>query len=197
MKQVYKLTSAKLDGSIKVTYFNTVLKTIEIDVNTALNENQFRALMMSVAYQEEQVVASCQSIRLECEKVVEIPANRKVAMFCTHYEKQNTIKYKASRQDGGKIASIKITDEILTHYFKSESFIFKGKHSISNLVRYYNELLLEIAKQGTVGFPNTWSKIYADKLSPAELPEYWKHLRGLGLSPKKDRIGNIIDWVKM
>jgi len=197
MKQIYKLTSAKLDGSIKVTYFKAVLKTIEIDVNTALNENQFRALMMSVAYQEHDVVASCQSINLECEKVVEIPTNKKVALFCEQYEKYNKIKYKASRQDGGKIASIKITDKILTHYFQSENFIFKGKHSISNLVKYYNELLLEISKTGSVGFPNTWSKIYADKLSPGELPEYWKHLRGLGLSPKKDRIGNIIDWVKM
>ncbi|MEN5434111.1 hypothetical protein ABE545_10750 [Sphingobacterium faecium] len=196
MKQVYKLTSGKLDGSILLIYFNGLLKTIEIDVKSSLNEPQFRGLMSSVAYLEDQVVSCSQAIGLDCEKIIELAPNKKVAMFCVHYEKHNNIKYKASRQDGGKIASIKITDEILNHYFQSENFIFKGKHSISNLVRYYNELLLEISKKGTVGFPNSWSKSYADKLTPGDLSEYWKHLRGLGLLPKKDRVGNTIDWVK-
>ncbi|TWI22180.1 hypothetical protein [Sphingobacterium siyangense] len=196
MKQVYKLTSKKLEGCLYVTFDQGYLTAIEIAIKSPLNDGQFRGLMINIPYAEEQIASKSNQIGLTCEKIVEMATNRKVAMFCLMYEKCNRIKYKASRQDGGKISSIKITEEILKHYFESENFLFKGKHSISNLVRYYNELLLEISKKGTVGFPNSWSKDYADKLSPADLSEYWKHLRGLGLKPKKDRLGNTTDWIK-
>ncbi|WP_286803380.1 MULTISPECIES: hypothetical protein [Sphingobacterium] len=196
MKQVYKLTSQKIEGCLYVTFSHGFLNTIEIAVKCPLNEGQFRGLMISIPYVEEQIASKSNQIGLTCDKIVEMATNKKVAMFCMMYEKYNRIKYKASRQDGGKISSIKITEEILKHYFESENFLFKGKHSISNLVRYYNELLLEISKKGKVGFPNTWSKDYADKLSPADLSLYWKHLRSLGLQPKKDRLGNTVDWVK-
>ncbi|WP_336834395.1 hypothetical protein [Sphingobacterium siyangense] len=197
MKQVYKLTSQKIDGCLYVTFDQGFLKAIEIAIKSPLNEGQFRGLIISIPYIEEQIASKSNQIGLSCEKIVEMATNKKVAMFCIMYEKYNRIKYKASRQDGGKISSIKITEEILKHYFESENFLFKGKHSISNLVRYYNELLLEISKKGNVGFPNTWSKDYADKLSPADLSLYWKHLRGLGLHPKRDRLGNTIDWVNI
>lgn len=196
MKQVYKLTSSKLEGSIYATFDNGFLKGIEIDFKNPLNEDQFRALMLSISYLEEHIVTSSYAIGLTCEKEVIFAANKKIAFFCEAYEKYNKVKYKATRQDGGKIKEIKITPEILESYFQSENFLFKGKHSISNLVRYYNELMIEISKKGKSSMPDSWSKTYADKLSPSQLNAYWKHLRELGLKPKRDALGNTIDWVK-
>lgn len=196
MKQVYKLTSKKLEGCIYVTFEKGFLKGFEIDFQSPLNEGQFRGLMLSISYLEEQIFSSAGAIGLTCEKVILLAANKKIAIFCEIYEKYNKVKYKATRQDGGKIKEIKVTPEILESYFQSDNFLFKGKHSISNFVRYYNELMIEISKKGKPSFPDSWSKTYEEKLSPADLSAYWKHLRGLGLKPKKNAIGNIIEWVK-
>ena len=196
MKNVYKLTSHKLEGSIYVTFDKGFLKGFEIDFQGPLNEGQFRGLMISIPYVEEEIAAKSRQIGLSCEKQIVIAANKKIAFFCEEYEKYNRIKYKATRQDGGKIKEIKITPEILKAYFESDNFLFKGKHSISNLVRYYNELMMEMSKKGKSSMPDSWSKTYAEKLSPTQLTEYWKHLRELGFRPKKDAVGNTIDWVK-
>lgn len=196
MKQVYKLTSQKLEGCLRVAFEDGFLKSIEINFQSPLNMGQFQGLMISIPYVEEEIQIKSKQLGLACEKEIIIAANKKIAMFCEVYEKYNKVKYKATRQDGGKIREITITPDILDSYFQSDNFLFKGKHSISNLVRYYNELRIEISKKGKSSFPDSWSRSYAEKLSPDKLQAYWKHLRDLGLKPKKDGVGNTIDWIK-
>lgn len=45
-------------------------------------------------------------------------------------------------------------------------------------------------------YPNNYDKMFEAKLSMQQCQEYWKHLRSLGYSAKKDRVGNTIDWIK-
>lgn len=121
--------------------------------------------------------------------------NLKIALFCRQYETHTTVKYKVSPADSGKIKLIKVTDALLTAYFTSQNFLFKNKYSIANLVKYYNELLAEIATAGKPKHPNHYDKAYQAKLPVTEVAAYWAHLRSLGLQPKKDKVGNTIDWV--
>lgn len=192
-KKTYRLTTDKLEGHIQVTYFNGLLNIIEISFNKPMSEFQFDALVRLMPYRLD--LDKFRMLGLHVEQVTEEPANKKIALFCSLYEKYVGIKYKASRQDGGKIKGIKVDEQILTHYFQSHSWIFHKKWSISNLVRYYNELMQEIATKDKPLHPNSWSQDYAAKLSPSELSDYWRHLRGLGLKPKTDRHGNTVDWV--
>lgn len=45
-------------------------------------------------------------------------------------------------------------------------------------------------------FPDYYSKKFEASLQQQDMPAYWKHLRTLGYTPKKDSQQNIIDWVK-
>lgn len=91
--------------------------------------------------------------------------------------------------------TLTVDEAMLTAYFTSQNFLFKSKQSIANLAKYYNELRAEIAANGKSKHPDSWSLEHENKLSPQELPDYWKHLRSLGLEPKKDRVGKTVDWV--
>lgn len=59
----------------------------------------------------------------------------------------------------------------------------------------WNTLLEEIAEGGKGKYPNTWSESYEATLNDQQRKEYWAHLRGLGLTAHKDRLGKTIDWV--
>lgn len=192
MKQTYKLTSSRINGYLQVTYFNGYLNLFEVAVKEPLKDAQFVALIKHIPYDND--IGVFTQLGLTIEEIIEVPANKKIALFCLMYEKYKGIKYNASRRDGGMIKSIVVKEDLLKHYFESESFSFKGKQSINNLVRYYNELLQEIAGVGKSKFPDTWSQEYANKLQPAELSEYWKYLRSLGLKPQKDSLGCTKDW---
>jgi len=125
--------------------------------------------------------------------------NQKIAMFCRKYEQYTKVKYKPSAADSGKIKLFSVTEDILDHYFTSDNFLFKHKYSIANLAKYYNELILDmqVVKIGAHMklHPNSWNAQYAKNLSGAELSSYYQHLLSLGLESKKDRFGNVIDFV--
>lgn len=192
MKQIFKLTSSKLQEPVQVTYFKGYLNLVEIGVKEPMSQFQFDHFIRLIPYNLD--IDRFRAMGFMVEEIQELPANKKVAMFCTAYEKHYGIKYKASRSDGGKISSIKVTPGLLLYYFSSQNFLFKGKHSVSNLVRYYNELNAEIQSHGRTKHPDTWSQTYEAKLSPEDLKEYWGHLRSKGLKPVKDRVGNTIEW---
>lgn len=58
-----------------------------------------------------------------------------------------------SAADSGKVKLIRFDEALLDHYFTSENFLFKGKQSIANLVRYYNELRAEMAAPPKSKYP--------------------------------------------
>ena len=199
MKNTYKLTSKKIRGKIEVEFLDSVLNAFKIEFKQPLTQSQFDAFTTHLPYKEDDI-NHYEGIGLTVVKLDEagsMAANQKIALFCEYYKRHHNLKYIASRQDGGKIKGIKVNDAILTAYFTSENFLFKGRNSISNLVKYYNELLAEMATANKSKHPDHYSKAYETKLKQDELPDYYKHLRSLGLTVKKDRLGNTIDWIKI
>lgn len=212
MQTTYTLKSHRLKGYIEITFLNGVLKQIKFDLNETFTSVQWEAFKHNLGYNET-MVQHFASIGFEVSKATtqvkeislldlagsgDVPiigTNLKIALFCRLYEKHTTVKYKVSPADSGKIKLIKIEDALLTAYFTSQNFLFKNKYSIANLTKYYNELLAEIATAGKPKHPNSYSKAYEAKLPVSEISGYWIHLRSLGLQPKKDRVGNTIDWV--
>lgn len=113
-----------------------------------------------------------------------MPTNEKIALFCRFYEKHVNVKYKVSPFDAGKMKHTQLNEQFLQHYFATPMFQIKNKYSVSNLVRYYNELLAEIAHKGKPQLPNSWSQDFVSRLNGTELSAYYAHLRRLGLKPK-------------
>ncbi len=113
----------------------------------------------------------------------ELAANEKLALFCEAYKRHRGHKYKANGKHGNMLRPYPLTTQILEHYFTSENWYFKGKHSVPNLVRYWNELQDEMRNGSAQGFPNEWSQAYERSLKPEQLPQYWAHLRALDLEP--------------
>lgn len=193
MKTTYKLTSDKLDGHLLVSYENGILKAFQIEVKTKLSLKQLGVFLSTLNYYEARV-RDFETIGLQVMLEAGDRTNNKIAVFCRLYERYVGVKYKVSRADAGKMKHIKVDEAMLVHYFQSTNFLFAGKWSISNLVKYYNELLADIARQGKPQYPNGWDAGFAAKLQGPELSAYWKHLRQLGLKPVKDRQGNVVDW---
>lgn len=188
----YILTSDKLSGHIELQYTNGLLKAILIAIKEPLNEKQFTALVSSVT-QKESDVNQLSALNLIITET--LPTNKKIDLFCRLYMHYKGIRYNVHPADTGKIKLIRIDEPMLNAYFTSQTFCFKNKHGISNLVRYYNELLAEIAQGTASKHPNHWSKTHEASLDEAGCREYWAHLRGLGLKPARDRVGNVTDWI--
>jgi hypothetical protein len=191
----YKLTSDKIVGNIELQYDNGRLNLIKITVKLDLNAVQFRSLMATIP-QYEADIENLQDLNLTVSK--DAPSNEKIGMFCRSYEQHVGIKYKVTRMDSGKIKHVKLNDEILTVYFTCTNSLFKGKYSISNLVNFYNELLVEVKNAGKPKsqHPDTWNQAYYNTLSPPKATAYFAHLRSLGFVAKKDTSHNIIEFYK-
>lgn len=195
----YLLKSNKLKGYIQITYLNGFLKQIKFDLNEPMKAHKF-IFFKDFLPQQEADIARFEKLGFELTKEsTPTPegngTNIKIALFCRMYEKYTTVKYKVSPADSGKIKLLNVDDALLKHYFTSQNFLFKNKYSIANLSKYYNELLAEIATAGKSQYPNHYDKAYEAKLPLSQISGYWLHLRSLGLEPKKDRLGNTVNWV--
>lgn len=190
----YELTSSKLQEDIFIEYTNGQLSAVVLPIKYPLKEVSFKALMGTLPMKEDDLSVLA-DIKLKVTR--EIPSNIKIAMFCQKYmQYHNMEKYKVTPAETKRIKDFKITNEILDHFFTTTHFYFAGRHSIFTLTKYYNELIIDFNNKGKKIYPNSYSAEYANKLSPAELPGYWKHLSSLGLEPKKNQIGALMDWVK-
>lgn len=192
MKTTYKLTSSRLDGHFLISFEDERLKAFEINFKQPLSFQQLSHFLSRLPFSEAGISA-LEEIGLKADKVA--APNEKIALFCRIYEKHVGIKYKVSAADSGKIKQIQIDEAMLHHYFRSDNFLWKGKYSIANLTKYYNELRAEIAKGPASGHPDRWDKDYFTKLKTDQIPSYYAHLRGLGLTAKKNHVGAIVDWV--
>lgn len=191
MKSTYELTSKARAGSLKLTYEEGLLTGFEISFKPAVEREKHIKLFSTMPVLEPDL-KMLEGLGLEIVQAT--PSNEKLALFCRMYEKHKGIKYKVSAADSGKIKTISMTEEILQYYFKSENFLFKGKHSIANLVKYWNELRADMAGQGKSKFPDEWQPELIKKLTPQETIHYYSHLRSLGLNAVKTPGGQVVGF---
>lgn len=191
MKTTYELTSGARQGSAKVTFEDRVLIAIELGFKPALDEARVAKLFHSISPNEDDVW-TISKLGLKVSK--ESAPNEKLALFCRIYERHKNIKYKVSAADSGKIKQINPSEELLHFYFRSENFLFKGKQSIANLVKYWNELRADFAGQGKTKFPDDWQPEMLKKLTPQDTIHYYAHLRKLGLKEIRTEAGQIVGF---
>lgn len=187
------IIKGKRDGYLELSYREGYLNELKLAFKEVLNEGAFYRLLASLPYEEHRLAGWIESTGLKMEK--QLANNERIALFCRLYENKTGVKYKVSPADGGKMKGLKLSNELLACYFASENFLFKNKYSIGNLTKYYNELCVELANVGKSSYPNHWSEAFENKLKGKELASYWAHLRNLGLTPKKDRLGRTVEWV--
>jgi hypothetical protein len=184
---VYRLVSAKITGDILVEYLNGHVSMVQI--TTPLTIQQFRYLMNNIPMTEDAINSG------KLDFIVHHVTHLQIGLFCRLYAQVKGIKYKVSASDAGKMKTIKVDEATILHYLRSENFLFKGKHSISNLVKYYNELMAEItAGPKTSSHPNYYDQKYEQSLQAGARSDYWKHLRSLGLTPVKNHTNAIVGW---
>lgn len=192
----YELSSSSLPEEMFLQYPDGFLTAVLLPAKYPLSAEKFAKLTMALPdIRLEENLHAIKSIGLTATS--EVPKHKKIGMFCEKYmEYYEGIKYVANGIDGKQIEKVKVTYEILDTYFKSTDFLIKGKHSVQNFVKNYNLVLREHKGVNKGKFPNYYDPELTKKLSLMELPAYWAHLRSLGLEQKKDRVGNILDWVK-
>lgn len=189
----YELTSKKIKGDFTITFKDGYLNGVKIEFKDCLNPEQHELLFGRIPFAENDL----QKLSDLGFTITHLTGTHdKITMFCRLYLEHVGVKYNVSGADAGKMKQIKVTQAILLHYFTSTNFIFKGKYSINNLRKYWNELLAEMAATDKPRHPDHYSAEYVKKIDQAQWPSYWAYLRSLGLQPKKDRTGNTIDWVK-
>jgi hypothetical protein len=192
MTNTYYLTSKRLNGYIEVEYIDGIINAVKTALNEPLKEKQFEVFTDKVPMYEKDL-GQLNLIGLHANRL--LATNEKIALFCALYERYKKVKYQVSGADTGKIKLVKLDEAMLDHYFQSDNFLFRGKHSISNLVKYFNELRAECAAPKHK-YPDYFEKTFQDKLKQGEEKFYWAHLRSIGLEPQKDRFGIVTDWVK-
>lgn len=202
-KIIYRVKHNEMPGmNCTISFVSGVIDEVELAVNRPGDWlGLFNLISIGMAEHLVKEILESNGYSFSQEKT-----NEKLAQFCKAYEYYKKVKYKVSAADTGKIKLIEVNRDILIAYFNSRLFAIAGpagspgNHSISNLVKYYNELKAEIAAAQTPGatnkFPSGYDKSFEAKLKPAELKAYWAHLRTLGYAPKRDRMDNVIDWVK-
>ncbi len=186
----YKISNPKIDGHIEALYEDGKITSFHFFLNAPMTFKQWITLLNLIPQEEDKLVPTS----LTVERIAETKTNEKIALFCRMYRKYVGVAYTVSASDSGKIKLLGISEELLNRYFGSENFLFKGKHSIGNLARYYNELRAEISAPAGKKYPNHYSRDYEKKLSSPELSEYWAHLRNLKMTPVKNIQGKIVDW---
>jgi hypothetical protein len=186
----YRIESERIKGEIAFTFQNGLLQLIELNLQEPLEADQIRFLLPNIPYYEEEA----EQMNYKLTKVPDTGSNLKLTLFCEYYTKYyKGIKYKVSSSDAGKIKHYEVNDKLLQTYFTSENFLFVGKHCISNMVKYYNQLRTEVENVNPHKFPNKWSRDYFKNLAISLHRQYYDHLRSLGYKPvMRDR--QIIDW---
>lgn len=196
MTKTYILSSPKLAENFEVRYTDGICENIALPAKYPMSKKQFDAMICKIPHFETDLHLMIAETGLEISQV--FGTNDKIAMFCTAFKDKYNRRYIVSPADTGrmKISDIKVTPDLLRFYMNSENWLFKGKHSIMNFTKYYNTVLIEFDGQHAPRYPDAYDEGFMRKLAPAEWAGYYRHLRSKGLVPKKDRLGNTLDWVK-
>ncbi|MCG9911864.1 MAG: hypothetical protein MH137_11235 [Flavobacteriales bacterium] len=178
-------------GQILVTYQEGTVKSIIFEPKEPEKiQNAFRYLIERIPFFEKEV----QSSGLPLEAVSGKLTADKIALFCRMYKQYCLVDYKISRAETGMIKGAEVTEPLLKVYFETTEWWAKTK-SVTNYYKNLNEIRRIAAVGNNPKFPNGWDKSFAAKLTPQQLPEYFRHLREIGLEPKKNPLGHTIDWI--
>ncbi|MEO8589440.1 MAG: hypothetical protein ABI432_08740 [Flavobacteriales bacterium] len=128
--------------------------------------------------------------------------NVRIAAFCKWYKHFKGVAYKASAKDIGMMKNIVVSEALLRFYMddqnmpdNSTTWLFRGKQSIGNLVKYFNQVRASMVAPIASKHPNVWSREHLNKLDGPGISDYHRHLKSLGLVAKTARDGSVLDYI--
>lgn len=197
--QQYKVSAPGAQKHITATYHNGELFALEGIHHLGRLWNDV-AMNAPIPLKEEDIPANM--IRFEglmtIEKVPEGSVSQKIAKFCAVYRHHLRIAYQMRKGDTQNMESVPVTDELLEAYFTNKEWWGKQPKSIRNYATNINNVL-QLAKKKAEPqseHPSEYDAEYERTLSADKLPEYWKHLRANGWTPKRGAGNQIIGWTK-
>ncbi|MBD3748961.1 MAG: hypothetical protein IE931_05650 [Sphingobacteriales bacterium] len=207
-KVSYQVSSAKLSGHLIITYFNGHLKRIESELKEPLTEQQWYWISSVITPEHKDFrIAALEKLNLKVKVLMAktsepsemIPTNEKISQFCAAFEKKFSIKYKATKTDGGKFKALPLgRDEfeaLLNLYMQSDEWYLKPK-SIANFIGKINELrLLFKAPAAASKFPIPYDREYDQRLTQDKRNEYYAALRAAGYVYRNNP-GRLGKWLK-
>lgn len=127
----------------------------------------------------------------------------RIALWCKLYKQAKGLPYRISASDSGKMKKLQVTEPLLRYYLDDNradkagaaGWLWKGKQSIGNLARYWNEVRTAMVAPEPSRHPDHWDRAHLAKLDPSGISEYYRHLKAIGLVPKHHRDGSIMDFV--
>jgi hypothetical protein len=132
----------------------------------------------------------------------DLTVSQRIALWCQLWKQYKGTAYRVMPSDAGKMRHLKL-DAAMLHYYLNDDALpavgapwyWRGKQSISNLVKYQNEVRASMSAPAPSRHPNHWSQEHLRKLDGAGITEYHRHLKGLGLVARIARDGSILDYV--
>ena len=204
----YRLTTAGREGSAILVYENGYFKSLLNEFKPCLNDSALNYILNLIPADEasiNDILVNRLTAKSKLEKLGDdavLPVNQAIALFCDYYQAKTKVQYRVSKADAGKMSVLKQKgtewQKIFQVYFDSQDFLFKNKWSISNLVKYWNELRLEVYGTKSVptrNYPIPYSHAFFLELDVNEQREYWKHLRMNGYEFKGSGVRGG-EWVK-
>lgn len=136
--------------------------------------------------------------------VQDLNTQERIALWCRLYKLHKGLPYRVSGADAGKMKNLQVTEALLNWYLNdakaakagAAGFLWKGKQSIGNLAKYWNEVRTAMVAPEPSPHPDHWDAKHYARLDGPGISAYFRHLRSLGLVPKKHKDGTIIDFVK-
>lgn len=216
---IYHVTNSKLpgqrarikvrdaDGVIVAVFFDgqefvkSMSQVLEIAANVTDRTVRFWPDLREMLGGDEHITIT------EVKEEKELAVNERVALFCRLYKQHKGIAYRMSPKDVGIIKALPVTEALLSYYLNEAelpenptTWLWRGKQSVSNLRNYWNEVMtsmqVPVPEKVKSRHPNKWDREHLRKLDGEGITEYYRHLKSLGLVPRKHPDGSTIDWVK-
>lgn len=199
--KTYKVTHEKFEGYLLVTYQDTRFKSCLNEIKTPINREIWENFRNNLPYTEK-LLGNIVPLGFEViEKEYDNSdlkgkvGYERVKLFCELYKEVTNRQYKVLVGEGKKIKEIPVTEKHILYYLKSTNFLWNNKWSISNICRYWNELLTEIATGNpAMVWPKYYSAEYERNLLPAQVGYYHQSLIKRGLIPIRDNHQHIIGF---
>lgn len=186
-------------GTIRSVYMDgrTLAARLAPILGTCIAGLHPRAAIHWEPLRAELLDAGC--IILESEPAM--ATNQKVALWCRLYEQHKGLKYRVTGKDAGMLSKLPLNEDLLAWYLNDKdmpqnatTWLWRGKQSVANLARYWNEVRAAMAAPAASRWPDHYSKEYERKLTGEDITAYRRHLRSIGLTPVVGRDGAIIDF---